>query len=94
MPRRQRSAVVNLDCQRIRASLLSGKVDILHDLPMLGGLMLGGAGLAGLTVAGAGTSYPLLVPPLIASGFGMAFTMPAALRGPAAAFSASRMISC
>jgi MFS transporter, DHA2 family, methylenomycin A resistance protein len=46
--------------------------------PMLAGLLLGGAGLAGLVVAGSGTSYPLLIPPLIAAGFGMAFTMPAA----------------
>src|SRR5436305_7246507 len=47
-------------------------------LPMIAGLLLGGAGLAGLAVAGHSTSYGLLVPPLIAAGFGMAFTMPAA----------------
>jgi DHA2 family methylenomycin A resistance protein-like MFS transporter len=47
-------------------------------LPMITGLLLGGAGLAGLVVAGHATSYALLVPPLIATGFGMAFTMPAA----------------
>jgi DHA2 family methylenomycin A resistance protein-like MFS transporter len=45
---------------------------------MLIGLTLGGAGLAGLVIAGSTTSYPLLVLPLIATGFGMAFTMPAA----------------
>jgi DHA2 family methylenomycin A resistance protein-like MFS transporter len=46
--------------------------------PMLFGLLLGGAGLAALAVASRGTAYALLVPPLIAAGFGMAFTMPAA----------------
>lgn len=47
-------------------------------LPMIAGLLVGGAGLAGLAVAGDYTSYVILVPPLIAAGFGMAFTMPAA----------------
>jgi MFS transporter, DHA2 family, methylenomycin A resistance protein len=47
-------------------------------VPMICGLVLGGAGLAGLVAAGSGTSYLLLVPPLVAAGFGMAFTMPAA----------------
>jgi MFS transporter, DHA2 family, methylenomycin A resistance protein len=47
-------------------------------LPMIAGLLIGGAGLAGLVIAGSGTSYPLLVAPLVAAGFGMAFTMPAA----------------
>jgi MFS transporter, DHA2 family, methylenomycin A resistance protein len=46
--------------------------------PMLAGLPLGGAGLLGLTVAGAHTPYWLLVAPLSAAGFGMALTMPAA----------------
>jgi MFS transporter, DHA2 family, methylenomycin A resistance protein len=46
--------------------------------PMLAGLVLGGAGLLGLIVAGAGTSYLLLVAPMSAAGFGMALTMPAA----------------
>lgn len=45
---------------------------------MLIGLSLGGVGLLGLLVAGANTGYPLLVAPLAAVGFGMAFTMPAA----------------
>ena len=45
---------------------------------MLVGLSLGGVGLLGLLVAGANTGYPLLVAPLAATGFGMAFTMPAA----------------
>jgi DHA2 family methylenomycin A resistance protein-like MFS transporter len=47
-------------------------------LPMLVGLTLGGAGLTALVIAGDSTSYPLLVLPLVATGFGMAFTMPAA----------------
>jgi MFS transporter, DHA2 family, methylenomycin A resistance protein len=62
------------------SSALSGRVmgRVGPRLPMITGLLLGGAGLAGLVVAGHSTSYPLLVPPLIAAGFGMAFTMPAA----------------
>jgi DHA2 family methylenomycin A resistance protein-like MFS transporter len=35
-------------------------------------------GLLGLLVAGVNTGYPLLVAPLLVTGFGMAFTMPAA----------------
>jgi DHA2 family methylenomycin A resistance protein-like MFS transporter len=46
--------------------------------PMLAGLTLGALGFAGLIVAGQSTDYALLVPPLIAAGFGMALTMPAA----------------
>jgi DHA2 family methylenomycin A resistance protein-like MFS transporter len=42
------------------------------------GLIIGGTGLLGLLVAGMHTPYVLLVGPLIAAGFGMAFTMPAA----------------
>jgi MFS transporter, DHA2 family, methylenomycin A resistance protein len=62
------------------ASLLSGRVTSRTGprLPMLAGLACGAAGFAGLIVAGRSTSYPLLVPPLVAAGFGMAFTMPAA----------------
>ena len=45
---------------------------------MLIGLSLGAAGFAGLIAAGRGTSYLVLVPALIAAGFGMALTMPAA----------------
>jgi MFS transporter, DHA2 family, methylenomycin A resistance protein len=44
---------------------------------MLAGLLLGGAGLLSLVVAGAHTSYALLVVPMAAAGFGMALTMPA-----------------
>jgi DHA2 family methylenomycin A resistance protein-like MFS transporter len=47
-------------------------------LPMLTGLVLGGAGLLGLIVAGVGTSYTFLIIPMAATGFGMALTMPAA----------------
>jgi DHA2 family methylenomycin A resistance protein-like MFS transporter len=45
---------------------------------MLAGLTLGAAGFAGLIAAGRSTSYIALVPALIAAGFGMALTMPAA----------------
>lgn len=46
--------------------------------PMLLGLGLGGAGLASLTVAGANSSYQLLIPGLMATGLGMSLVMPAA----------------
>jgi DHA2 family methylenomycin A resistance protein-like MFS transporter len=74
------------------SSTLSGRVmgRVGPRLPMIGGLVLGGAGLAGLVIAGSGTSYPLLVPPLIAAGFGMAFTMPAATTAIIAAAPAER----
>jgi DHA2 family methylenomycin A resistance protein-like MFS transporter len=45
---------------------------------MLIGLVLGGAGLLGLIVAGPHTPYGWLIGPLLAAGFGMSFTMPAA----------------
>jgi DHA2 family methylenomycin A resistance protein-like MFS transporter len=45
---------------------------------MLVGLVCGAAGFAGLILAGRTTSYLVPVAPLIAAGFGMAFTMPAA----------------
>jgi DHA2 family methylenomycin A resistance protein-like MFS transporter len=62
------------------SSALSGRAmgRVGPRLPMLFGLTLGGAGLATLVIAGSDTSYPLLVLPLVATGFGMAFTMPAA----------------
>jgi DHA2 family methylenomycin A resistance protein-like MFS transporter len=62
------------------SSALSGRAmsRVGSRLPMLIGLTLGGAGLTGLVIAGQDTSYGLLVLPLIAAGFGMAFTMPAA----------------
>jgi MFS transporter, DHA2 family, methylenomycin A resistance protein len=62
------------------SSALSGRAmgRVGTRLPMLFGLTVGGAGLAGLVAAGTATSYVLLVPPLVAAGFGMAFTMPAA----------------
>src|SRR5262249_47794336 len=46
--------------------------------PMLLGLLCGAAGFTALVLAGRATSYGLLVLPLVAAGFGMAFTMPAA----------------
>ena len=62
------------------SSALSGRAmsKVGPRVPMISGLILGGAGLAGLMVAGQDTSFPLLVPPMMAAGFGMAFTMPAA----------------
>ncbi len=62
------------------AATLSGRVTgrIGPRRPMLAGLLCGAAGFAGLMVAGRATPYVELVPALIAAGFGMAFTMPAA----------------
>ena len=61
-------------------STLSGRV-MVHTgprFPMLFGLIVGGIGLFGLMSAGVHSSYGLLVVPLVAVGFGMSFTMPAA----------------
>ena len=62
------------------ASLLSGRLTsrLGPRRPMLAGLTCGAAGFAGLIVAGQSTPYAVLVAPLIAAGFGMALTMPAA----------------
>lgn len=62
------------------SSALSGRVIARTGprTPMVIGLSAGALGLGGLIAAGAHTSYALLVVPLIAAGFGMAFTMPAA----------------
>ncbi len=62
------------------ASVLSGKLTgrLGSRPPMLLGLTAAAAGFLGLIVAGAHTSYAILVAPLIAIGFGMAMTMPAA----------------
>jgi DHA2 family methylenomycin A resistance protein-like MFS transporter len=62
-------------------SLLSGRFTARAGSPrptMLIGLLVGCAGLLGLTIAGTHTPYPLLIVPLVAAGFGMSFTMPAA----------------
>ena len=62
-------------------SALSGRYTAATGGPrrtMLAGLLIGAAGLLGLLVAGAHTAYVWLVLPLIAVGFGMSFTMPAA----------------
>jgi MFS transporter, DHA2 family, methylenomycin A resistance protein len=62
------------------ASMLSGRLmgRTGPRVPMLAGLLCGAAGFAGLIAAGQTTSYLVLVAPLVAAGFGMAFTMPAA----------------
>lgn len=62
-------------------SSLSGRYTAATGGPrrtMLVGLVIGSAGLFGLMVAGEHTAYAWLVLPLIAAGFGMSFTMPAA----------------
>jgi len=61
-------------------SAVSGRVMATSGprLPMLVGLVVGGAGLAGLGVAGAHSSYWLLVVPFMAAGLGMSLVMPAA----------------
>lgn len=62
------------------ASALSGRIMARSGprLPMLIGLVIGGAGLLGVATTGAHTSYVTLIAPLAAAGFGMALTMPAA----------------
>lgn len=62
------------------ASTLSGRVMARRGPgpAMLAGLSIGAAGLLALTVAGVHTAYVELVLPMIAAGFGMALTMPAA----------------
>lgn len=47
-------------------------------VPMTVGLLVGAVGLVGWLVAGPGTSYWVLVAPLVLTGFGTGFTMPAA----------------
>ena len=61
------------------ASTVSGRMTarLGPRVPMLTGLLLGAAGFLGLLTAGR-TSYLVLVVPLMAAGFGMALTMPAA----------------
>jgi DHA2 family methylenomycin A resistance protein-like MFS transporter len=62
-------------------SALSGRFTAHSGGPrptMLIGLVIGGLGFLGLLLARPSGGYPLLVLPLIAAGFGMSFTMPAA----------------
>ncbi|WP_214411702.1 DHA2 family efflux MFS transporter permease subunit [Sphaerisporangium fuscum] len=62
------------------SSPLSGRVAARTRpyLPMAWGLVIGGAGLLGWLVAGPGTGYRALVVPMVLTGFGTGFTMPAA----------------
>lgn len=61
-------------------SVISGKIMARTGprTPMIAGLALGAAGLAGWLAGGPHTPYYVLVAPLMAAGFGMALTMPAA----------------
>jgi DHA2 family methylenomycin A resistance protein-like MFS transporter len=63
------------------SSALSGRLTARAGTPrpvMLAGLTLGAAGLTALALQPASASYALLVVPLMATGSGMALTMPAA----------------
>ncbi len=62
------------------SSALSGRVSarVGPRTPMIAGLLVGTLGLAGLIAIDPSTPYGVLVVPLVAAGFGMAFTMPAA----------------
>ncbi len=61
-------------------SVISGRVTARNGprSPMLVGLVVGGAGMAGIALAGAHSSYWVLVAPLMGAGLGMSFVMPAA----------------
>lgn len=62
-------------------SALSGRATAHAGSPrpaLLIGLVVGGLGLLGFSVAETRMSYPILIGPLMAAGFGMSFTMPAA----------------
>ncbi|GAA4214663.1 DHA2 family efflux MFS transporter permease subunit [Actinocatenispora rupis] len=59
-------------------------------VPMAAGLVLGAVGLAGWLVAGTDTAYWVLVAPLVLTGFGTGFTMPAATAAIMAAAPADR----
>jgi MFS transporter, DHA2 family, methylenomycin A resistance protein len=63
----------------IVSSPLAGRVTARTGprLPMAAGLVVGAVGLAGWLLAGRHSGYLILVAPMIAAGFGTAFTMPA-----------------
>lgn len=62
------------------SSPLSGRVAARTGahVPMAFGLLIGGIGLLARLPTGADTSYWALVPPMMLTGFGIGFTMPAA----------------
>jgi MFS transporter, DHA2 family, methylenomycin A resistance protein len=64
----------------IVGSTLAGRAVARHGArgPTLAGLAIGAAGLIALAEAAPHAPYALLVPGLLATGFGMSFTMPAA----------------
>jgi DHA2 family methylenomycin A resistance protein-like MFS transporter len=61
------------------ASLLGGRVAGRRGchVPMTAGLAIGGIGMLSWRLAGPGSSYPLLVAPMMLTGFGIGFAMPA-----------------
>ncbi len=74
----------------VPVALLFVSVQARRRNPMLVGLLCGTAGFLGLIAAASRTAYPWLVAPLVAAGFGMAFTMPAATAAIIEAAPASR----
>jgi DHA2 family methylenomycin A resistance protein-like MFS transporter len=60
-------------------SFFSGRLIARHGPRpvLLGGLLMGSVGFAGLAAVGAHTAYALLVVPLLLTGYGMSTTMPA-----------------
>jgi DHA2 family methylenomycin A resistance protein-like MFS transporter len=62
------------------SSPLGGRVAARHGsrLPVATGLVIGAAGLLGWLLAGGGSPYAVLVVPMMLTGFGVGFTMPAA----------------
>jgi DHA2 family methylenomycin A resistance protein-like MFS transporter len=73
-------AMLPMAMMPIISSPLSGRVAARTGphLPMAIGLVIGGAGLLGWLLAGRDTNYWTLVAPMMLSGFGTGFTMPAA----------------
>ncbi|MEV4172566.1 DHA2 family efflux MFS transporter permease subunit [Nonomuraea sp. NPDC049709] len=73
-------ALLPMALMPVISSPLSGQVAARTGphVPMALGLVMGGAGLLGHLLAGPDTSYGSLVAPMMLTGFGTGFTMPAA----------------